>query len=394
MTMASRIGLGQARSVGTPVSKSDVVLGDDWVKDEAIVELEERANRERRGFLAMNRSPLARKIITFNLIAILILVAGVMYLNPFRDSLVYQRQLGLVHEAELVADVFEVALSTGSATRLAEGLTAATPDLSVVLEGLSVSRQTEVHVHDGTGARVAGTEGLDRQPIGEIPGLERGERSTTITAFLNRVWDVLAKVFGGNALDVSPEVAEQQLQDLIQRVLTGQTEIATATIHSGDSVFVAASPIIKDGQVVGAVSLSSAAGEIDELVRAEREQVLQMFVIAIVVSIGLSLVLASTIANPLSDLAAAAEIGRDRNSKSVKSSRVRIPDLSAAPTRSAACPPRCAAWWRPCMTGSTRTSSSPQTWRTKSRTRWPRCGRPSALCASCGRKSSARNCWT
>ena len=38
------------------------------------------------------------------------------------------------------------------------------------------------------------------------------------------------------------------------------------------------------------------------LAEAERERVLQMFVIAILVSIGLSLVLASTIANPLSDL--------------------------------------------------------------------------------------------
>ena len=79
------------------------------------------------------------------------------------------------------------------------------------------------------------------------------------------------------------------------------------------------------------LNLTSGAGEIDKLVRAEREQVLQMFVIAILVSIGLSLVLASTIANPLSDLAAAAEIGRDKNAKAVKPGRVRIPDLTARP---------------------------------------------------------------
>ena len=55
---------------------------------------------------------------------------------------------------------------------------------------------------------------------------------------------------------------------------------------------------------------------------AEREQILQMFVIAILVSVGLSLVLASTIANPLSDLAAAAEIGRERNARTVAPGRV------------------------------------------------------------------------
>ncbi|WP_292312246.1 HAMP domain-containing sensor histidine kinase, partial [Marivivens sp.] len=62
-----------------------------------------------------------------------------------------------------------------------------------------------------------------------------------------------------------------------------------------------------------------------------REQVLQMFVIGILVSIGLSLILASTIANPLSDLAAAAEAGRDRNARKMSPGRVRIPDLTARP---------------------------------------------------------------
>ena len=45
---------------------------------------------------ALNRSPLARKIIIFNLMALVILVAGVLFMNPFRDSLVLQREQGMV----------------------------------------------------------------------------------------------------------------------------------------------------------------------------------------------------------------------------------------------------------------------------------------------------------
>jgi two-component system sensor histidine kinase ChvG len=41
--------------------------------------------------------------------------------------------------------------------------------------------------------------------------------------------------------------------------------------------------------------------------------------------------LASTIANPLSDLAAAAELGRDRDARKMAPGRVRIPDLAARP---------------------------------------------------------------
>ncbi|MEM6901589.1 MAG: sensor N-terminal transmembrane domain-containing protein, partial [Pseudomonadota bacterium] len=68
-----------------PVKQAEVVLGEDWVGPDAKVESELRAKREQRGLVSINRSPLARKIITFNLLAILVLVAGVLMLNPFRD---------------------------------------------------------------------------------------------------------------------------------------------------------------------------------------------------------------------------------------------------------------------------------------------------------------------
>jgi two-component system sensor histidine kinase ChvG len=59
--------------------------------------------------------------------------------------------------------------------------------------------------------------------------------------------------------------------------------------------------------------------------------VLLIFLASLMVSFGLSLILASTIANPLSDLAAAAELGRDRDARKMAPGRVRIPDLAARP---------------------------------------------------------------
>jgi two-component system sensor histidine kinase ChvG len=75
--------------------RADIVLGEDWDRPAGTVESELRAARQRRSMFTLNRSPLARKIIMFNLLAIVILVAGVMYLNPFRDSLVHQRERAL-----------------------------------------------------------------------------------------------------------------------------------------------------------------------------------------------------------------------------------------------------------------------------------------------------------
>ena len=84
---------------------ADVVLGEDWVNPETDVSKELRARRARRGLFALNQSPLTRKIIIFNLMALLVLVLGILYLNSSRDTLALQRSAWLVSEAELVADV-------------------------------------------------------------------------------------------------------------------------------------------------------------------------------------------------------------------------------------------------------------------------------------------------
>jgi two-component system sensor histidine kinase ChvG len=82
---------------------------------------------------------------------------------------------------------------------------------------------------------------------------------------------------------------------------------------------------------VGAVVMQEFPDRIQAHMRAEREQVLQMFVVVLLVSVGLSVILASTIANPLSDLATAAELGRDRNARRMAPGRIRIPDLTGRP---------------------------------------------------------------
>ncbi len=103
MTAAPRIAMDDPR----PRKTGEVLLGEDWVSPDVAAD-EMREARPRGGLVSLNRSPLARKIIIFNLMALVILVAGVLFLNPFRDSLVLQRETGLVREAELIADVFEV----------------------------------------------------------------------------------------------------------------------------------------------------------------------------------------------------------------------------------------------------------------------------------------------
>ena len=61
----------------------DVVLGDDWVIPQDPESAELREKRSRRNLFSLRGSPLARKIITFNLIALVILVTGLLYRATF-----------------------------------------------------------------------------------------------------------------------------------------------------------------------------------------------------------------------------------------------------------------------------------------------------------------------
>ena len=324
MTLATGVDVSGSR----PAPQADVVLGEDWTGLDSSVEKEIRVRRERRGLVALNRSPLARKIITFNLLALIFLVAGVLFLNPFRDSLVVQRETGLVAEAELIADVFEAQLSAGALTGLAPD---AGFDPARTLAGLDLPVGVEVFVFDSGERLLATTIGQVRAPPPDLEGLQKDGSSTLITDFLNGIWDGISGLLAPDDPVRQEQNVEIQARALVTDALSFGAQSRTGRNSNGSTSFSVATPIELSGRVIGVLAVTTAAGEIDELVRQEREQVLQMFVIAILVSIGLSLVLASTIANPLSDLAAAAELGRDKNARKMSPSRIRIPDLTARP---------------------------------------------------------------
>ncbi|WP_415921399.1 sensor N-terminal transmembrane domain-containing protein [Tateyamaria sp. SN6-1] len=301
----------------------DVVLGEDWVAPDSVASSEMRDSRARRGLVSLRSSPLARKIITFNLIALNVLVAGILYLNSTRDSLAVQRISGVIAQAELVADVIEAQLPSGAPVSLSSGDGV---DLDATLAGLDVSTGKDVYVFDPTETLVAQAAGrLDLRNDGVE---DKGK--AVLTDGLTWLWSVVSRPFSTPTVD-TPATVEEQLKGLVAMSLQGETQVGNVVTAAGEQLFAIVTPIEQGAQAIGAVALTSASGEIDALVRGERERVLQMFVIATLVSIGLSLVLASTIANPLADLAAAAELGRDKNARKVNPGRIRIPDLTARP---------------------------------------------------------------
>jgi len=274
-----------------------------------------RDRRARRGFFALKRSPLARKIIMFNLIALNVLVAGILFVNASRQSVSLQRADLLASEAALAASSFAVQLPRAVPVSLAagDGL-----DVGQTLSALPLRPGIAAYVFDPRASLLA------TQPAA-APGPDTSTQpATPIVDALALVWAGVAQWVGSPQPGL-PVDTQAQAAALVRPALAGQVQLDT----TGPQL--AAAPILQGEQAVGVLVPASAGHGIDALVKLERERVLRMFLIAIVVSVGLSLVLASTIANPISDLAEAAELGRDRDRRKNAGGRIRIPDLTARP---------------------------------------------------------------
>lgn len=312
------------RDITPATHDGDVVLGDDWVAPDARAADELLAPRKQRNWFSLRSSPLTRKIIIFNLIALNVLVAGILYLNSARDTLATQRATALASAAVLIADVIEVQLPDAADVDLAVGDPI---DVEKTLNGLELRAGMDVFVFDEDGMQIARTD-----PVQPDLSPDTRQPHFPLTDGLSWVWQKISEPFGGAAQDAERTLTvEERLTAAVQTVLeSGRVSEARQDMTTG-ALYTVISPIMQGGRAIGAVAIASAAGEIDMLVRAERERVLQMFVIATLVSVGLSLALASTIANPLADLSAAAELGRDKDARKMNPGRIRIPDLTARP---------------------------------------------------------------
>ncbi len=307
----------------------DVVLGDDWVIPQDPESAELREKRSRRNLFSLRGSPLARKIITFNLIALVILVTGLLYLDDSRKEKVQQTARNLLGDALLVSNVFETQLRQGAQQ---SGQNAGNLDVKDTLSGLTLPEGGEVFVYDASGTLIGWTRGAPQ--ASDMPVLLQSEAeiqtgSTVISDTLNAVWMGLSNLLNWSTETEAPTLA-QRVQTIIPQAIAGHSQVQAVQDSAGETVIVAAAPILYADFPAGAVAITGPAGEIDALARREQERILQMFVVALLVSVGLSLVLASTIANPLADLASAAEMGKDRGT-GVNPGRIRIPDLSGRP---------------------------------------------------------------
>lgn len=267
-----------------------------------------RVVRAARGLTRMRGSRIGRRILVFNLIAFNSLVLGILYLDASDDRVLRHRGDSLLQSATLVSGLVAARLpGDGVDMPLANGLDRA--DVARILQATPLAEGTEVWLFDRDG-RLLGRR--DGDTAAALPRPEAGP--TPMIDGLMRTKEWLSLVMRGDTGPDPPRASTQTARALVDPALANGPHRREIRGAAGPELW-AAAPIVAGSMPVAVVALADAPGALDGLIRAERERMLRIFVIAVLVSVGLSLTLASTISVLPDDPALAAGTARDRLGK-------------------------------------------------------------------------------
>ncbi len=271
------------------------------------------ATRLKRGrFL----SPITRRILAINILALVVLFAGMLYLDNYRRGLISAELAALQTQTELFAAALgesaadpEVPAAEALNARLAQQLIrrlVETTGTRARLFGIDGSLLADSRMLAGPGGMVQITElatpKTETEPLEAVLGL----------------YDLIAsRLSTGATLTPYAEYAVQTAADYQEVVyaLSGGVKNMVRAAPGGDGMVLSvAAPVQRYKQVLGALMLNKTSRDIDAAVLDVRLDILKVFAVALAVTVLLSLYLAGTIARPIRRLAAAAEgVRRDRH---------------------------------------------------------------------------------
>lgn len=291
-------------------------------------------------------SSLTRRILFLNLAALCVLVIGILYLNQFRDGLIEARVESLMTQGEIIAGAIAASatIETDSISidpekllelQAGESLGPGSDQLdsldfpinpervAPVLRRLISPTRTRARIYDRDANLLLDSRHLySRGQIlrYDLPSVDEEEPD-----FFDRIQKFVTDFFRRTDLPIYREQpgGNGAAFPEVMNALTGVPSTLVRVSEQGEQIVSVAVPVQRFRAVLGVLLLSTQGGDIDKIVAAERKVILRIFGVAALVNVLLSIMLASTIANPLRRLAAAAV----RVRRGVKN-REEIPDFS------------------------------------------------------------------
>jgi two-component system sensor histidine kinase ChvG len=273
-------------------------------------------------------SSLTRRIVFINMIGLGLLVAGVLYLNQFRAGLIELRAQALRTQGEIIA------IAVSEAAGLSGDLVDYDPiRANFVLRRLAQPAGVRARLFDRRGRLTGDTRSFSASgaPVEMRPLPPPGEAPDRTPLETLEAWygAALDRLSGEMELYRETAIAGITTESEVYEALRGNPVTAVRANSEGELIVSVSLPVQRFKAVMGALVLSTEGGDIDAIVRAERIAILRVFMVALAVSIVLSLLLANAIARPLRRLTAAAQRSGGMRNRLINPNQVHFPDLTA-----------------------------------------------------------------
>jgi two-component system, OmpR family, sensor histidine kinase ChvG len=294
-------------------------------------------------FHRLSPGSLTGRIALINLLGLAILTLGILYFNQFRQGLIDARVQSLTTQAQIIgaavagsatADTGNIVIdpnvldedqpeSQSDVDRLSNIDFPISPETAgPVLRRLLANTKIRARILDQEGNLIVDSKFLySGSDIIQSDLVSDTLKQQSWVEWTNRQLD---RMFSSNypayreyGLDNNREHPE------VAAALSGAMVSVVRQNESSEIIILVSVPVQRFRAVLGALVLSTEGGEIDDVLRAERNIVLMTFGFSSLVTLLLSGLLAGTIATPIRRLSAAAERVRRGISK-----RVEIPDFT------------------------------------------------------------------
>ncbi|MEM9060095.1 MAG: stimulus-sensing domain-containing protein [Pseudomonadota bacterium] len=274
-------------------------------------------------------SSLQRRIIFFNLIGLALLVAGMTYLSNDKRNLIDVYVDSLRKQGEIIA----IGIAETAAIEF-DGKVAYDPVKSAtVLSRLAQPTGVRIRLYDRGQRLTADTYNLSAAgppiEVTELPPPVNPGRISAIVDRFERLYDQILGYFSDDP-EIYFEVPTAGISrdEEVLRAARGQIAHQVRVNSQGEVIVSVALPVTRLKAIMGVLQLSTVGGDIERFVDDERKAVMEVFFLASIVSVLLSILLANMIASPIRMLAKAAQSEGANAARPLNPDKPEIPDLT------------------------------------------------------------------
>ena len=278
---------------------------------------------------------LSARILLLNLLALILLLVGILYLNQFRQSLIESKVDALETQSEIISATISASATSSKGTNLFvfdrnigngngfdqrvikyRNYTINKKLLEGIIGQLIDPKTLNAKIYDSNNKLIhESNQFFSEREVAIFPISEIEDRSL--------FWSVYNKLINFFGLDSIRHLKYANDYSVVSNALDGSKNIVVNKNQSGQAIVHVSVPIVKFKAIVGYLVLSTQSGTIDMIVFEERASIMKVFMIASIITIILSLILSNTIAKPMRELADAAnELTNNLNI------RKKIPDFT------------------------------------------------------------------